>query len=126
MTFIFATVFWGSGASVNLASPTAAAPKTIFRASAPSVALVRAAVARRFPARRNVGLGNGMPILLTYSQAKAAGYPVPELDPDLPICPPGLGPGFSTSVIDDAAVDPNAAAICQLDFREAGIRIGSP
>jgi hypothetical protein len=124
--FILATVFYASGASVNLESSTDAAPTTIIHAAAPSVVLVRAAVARRFPARPSVGPGNRMPILLTYSQAKAAGYPVPELDPDLPICPPGLGPGFSTSVIDDAAGDPNGPTICQLDLRKAVITIGGP
>lgn len=126
ITFILATVFWASGASVNLESPTAAAPTTIIHANAPSFALARAALARRFRARSNVGLGKGTPNLLTYSQAKAAGYPVPELDPNLPICPPGLGPGYSTSVVDDAAFDPNGPTICQLDIREAVIRIGGP
>lgn len=126
ITFILATVFSASGASVNLESPKAAAPTTIIHPDAPSVALAQAALARRFAARPNAGPGNETPILLTYSEAKAAGYPVPELDPDLPICPPGLGPGFPTSVVDDAAVDPSGPTTCQLDIREAGIRIGGP
>jgi hypothetical protein len=124
--FILAIFLWASGAGANSESPSVAAPRTIVDMSAPSTALVRASAASRILARAKIGSGTSMPILLTYAQAKAAGYPVPELDPDLPICPPGLGPGFSTSVVDDGAVDPNGPTICQLDIREATIRIGGP
>lgn len=116
-----AIAFGVAGARFASERPTHSRP-LIAPVSTPALALAQAALAERARAHD----GAGMPILLTYAQAKAAGYAVPELDPDLPICPPRLGPGFSTSVVDDAAVDASGPTICQLDVREASIRIGGP
>lgn len=65
-------------------------------------------------------------VLLPYDEALARGLPVPELDPNLPICPDVVADGFATPEEMEAAVDDDAKAGCQADPREGVIRFGKP